>query len=120
MRINREILSITDKRNGIIRISLYADISGIVSMIDKSKEILAIPFSIGDTVYFIRSAFSYAKEPIPEIVRKIEIVDREGILFRTNNNRIFTDKDVNKFVFSSKESAQEAINQLAWLQEENK
>lgn len=117
MRINRDKLSITDKKNGIIRISPYEDISEIVSLIDNSRKLIAVPFDIGDTVYFIKSAFSYAKEPMPEVIRKIEISDRENLVFRTNNNRVFTDKDVNKTVFTSQDLAEEAINSLAWLSE---
>ena len=68
------------------------------------------PCWIGDTLYFIKSHFSYLAEPIKEDVRKVEIYPNE-IIFRTQNRGFGIDK-IGKTVFLTKESAEKSLKEM--------
>ncbi|WP_124098345.1 hypothetical protein [Ruminococcus sp. Marseille-P6503] len=74
----------------------------------KDKSFIAeLPCKVGDTVYFIKAAFSYFQDPKPEKVRKIELYDDE-IMIRTQS-RTFKGTAIGDIVFLNKESAEEAL-----------
>ncbi len=75
---------------------------------DESR-IIELPCKVGNTVYFIKSAFSVLKEPKAEQVRKIEIYDIDTI-FRTQN-RVFNIAVVGETVFLTKEAAEHALKE---------
>lgn len=68
-----------------------------------------LPCRVGETVYYIKSAFSYLEAPKAEIVRKIELLD-EQIVFRTAN-RCFNIENIGKTVFLSREGAEKALKE---------
>lgn len=71
--------------------------------------LISIPVRIGAYVYFIKSAFSYLKEPKQEMVRKIEIYCGETIM-RTEN-RSFGVEKIGKTVFLTREAAEKALEE---------
>lgn len=73
--------------------------------------LISIPVRIGAYVYFIKSAFSYLKEPKQEMVRKIEIYCGETIM-RTEN-RSFGVEKIGKTVFLTPEEAEKALSNPA-------
>lgn len=75
---------------------------------DKSR-FIKLPCRVGETVYYIKSAFSYLEAPKAEIVRKIELMD-EQIVFRTVN-RCFNIENIGKTVFLSREEAEKALKE---------
>lgn len=70
---------------------------------------MELPCRVGETVYYIKSAFSYLEAPKAEIVRKIELLD-EQIVFRTVN-RCFNIENIGKTVFLSREEAEKALKE---------
>lgn len=72
--------------------------------------LLKLPCAVGDTVWFIKSNFSYMQNPKAERVRKIEIIDGE-IIFRTEN-RCFEMKYIGKTVFLTKSDAEQALKEM--------
>ena len=89
--------------------SLEEQLRGYKALEEQGK-LLKLPCAVGDTVWFIKSNFSYMKNPKAEKVRKIEIIDGE-IIFRTEN-RCFEMKRIGKTVFLTKESAEAALEEL--------
>lgn len=75
---------------------------------DKSQYI-KLPCKVGNTVYFIKSLFSFMSTPKAEKVRKIEIIEDE-MIFRTST-RTFNEKAINDTVFLTKESAEKALRE---------
>lgn len=75
---------------------------------DKSQYI-KLPCKVGDTVYFIKSIFSFMATPKPEKIRKIEIT-ADVMTIRTEN-RAFNPKAINDIVFLTKESAEKALRE---------
>lgn len=67
------------------------------------------PCKVGDTVYFIKSIFSFMATPKPEKIRKIEIT-ADVMTIRTEN-RAFNPKAINDIVFLTKESAEKALRE---------
>ena len=89
--------------------SLEEQLRGYKALEEQGK-LLKLPCAVGDTVWFIKSNFSYMKNPKAEKVRKIEIIDGE-IIFRTEN-RCFEMKRIGKTVFLTKEAAEAALEEL--------
>lgn len=89
--------------------------SGSVVDIDHAKEfethncLIELPCSVGDKVYFIKSSFSYCKEPIEKIVSSITIMDNR-ILFNCEERRADIN-DFDKTVFVNREEAEKAIKE---------
>lgn len=78
--------------------------------LEEQNRMIKLPCAVGDTVWFIKSNFSYMKNPKAEKVRKIEIIDGE-IIFRTEN-RCFEMKRIGKTVFLTREAAEAALKEL--------
>lgn len=73
-------------------------------------KLLKLPCAVGDTVWFIKSNFSFMSEPKEEKIRKIEIIHGE-IIFRTEN-RCFNMRCIGKTVFLTKEEAEAALKKM--------
>lgn len=84
---------------------------GEYETLEEQNKLLKLPCAVGDTVWFIKSNFSYMKNPKAEKVRKIEIIDGE-IIFRTEN-RCFEMKRIGKTVFLTREEAEAALKELS-------
>ena len=79
------------------------------SFFKNKSHFMELPCRVGETVYYIKSAFSYLEAPKAEIVRKIELMD-EQIVFRTVN-RCFNIENIGKTVFLSREEAEKALKE---------
>lgn len=75
---------------------------------DKSR-IVELPCKVGDTVYFIKSAFTYLKEPKAEIVKTIITAEYDTI-YKTQN-RAFNIAVIGETVFLTKEEAEQALRE---------
>lgn len=75
---------------------------------DKSK-IIELPCKVGDTVYFIKSAFTYLKEPKAEIVKTIITAEYDTI-YKTQN-RAFNIAVIGETVFLTREEAEQALRE---------
>lgn len=84
---------------------------GRLEDLEEQGKLLKLPCEVGDTVWFIKSNFSYMQNPKVEKVRKIEII-KGMIIFRTEN-RCFEMKYIGKIVFLTKEAAENALKELA-------
>lgn len=84
-------------------------INAILDLIDDMPDATAIelPCRVGDTVYFVKAAFTFYAEPNPAKIRKIEICD-DNTLFRACD-RTFSIDDINKTVFLTHEAAAQAL-----------
>ena len=78
--------------------------------LEKQGKLLKLPCAVGDTVWFIKSCFSFMSKPKAEKVRKIEIIPGE-IIFITENRR-FDIGSVGKTVFLTHEEAETALEEL--------
>lgn len=75
---------------------------------DKSQYI-KLPCKVGDTVYFIKSAFSFLPAPKSEKICRIIIYEDET-MFKTEN-KSFSEKSINDIVFLTKEAAEKALRE---------
>lgn len=71
--------------------------------------VTVLPCKVGDTVYFIKSLFSFMPAPKAEKIRKVEIIEGE-MIFRTET-RTFNEKAINDTVFFEKESTEKALRE---------
>lgn len=71
--------------------------------------VIVLPCKVGDTVYFIKSMFSFMAMSKSEKVRKVEITE-DGMTFRTEN-KAFNPKAINKTVFLTLEAAEKALKE---------
>lgn len=78
--------------------------------LEEQGKLLKLPCAVGDTVWFIKSNFSYMQKPKSERVRKIEIIDGE-IIFRTEN-RCFEMKYIGKTVFLTRPEAEQKLKEM--------
>lgn len=78
--------------------------------LEEQGKLLKLPCAVGDTVWFIKSNFSYMQNPKAERVRKIKII-KEEIIFRTENRR-FEMKYIGKIVFLTKSAAEQALKEM--------
>ncbi len=76
---------------------------------NERSKLIELPCKVGDTVYFIKAAFSYLPTPKAEKIRKIELYDID-VLFRTKN-RSFAVEKIGKTVFLTKEEAERALEE---------
>lgn len=83
---------------------------------DKSK-FIELPCKVGDTVWFIKFAFSYAKRPIPAMICGMKTFSNNGaftfmsLTVENNINRNFTNYDIGRTVFLTKEEAEQALKE---------
>lgn len=75
---------------------------------DKSR-FIELPCNVGDTVYFVKSAFRILSEPKAEKIVKIEIYEHE-IIYRTET-RVFDILKINISVFLTREEAEQALKE---------
>ena len=74
---------------------------------DKTQ-FIELPCKVGDTMYCIKGAFGYLREPRSEKIEKIEIgIDK---IFWTEK-RGFTDKAIGKTVFLTREAAEKSLKE---------
>ena len=84
---------------------------------DKDK-VIELPCKVGDTVWFIKSCFTYAKSPMSGMVCMFKSFSKVGtitygvIMDGSNINRSFTTYDIGKTVFLSREEAEKALKEL--------
>lgn len=79
--------------------------------LEEQGRLLELPCTVGDTVWFIKSSFSFMSEPKEEKIRKIEIIPEE-IIFRTTN-RCFNMGHIRKTVFLAREEAEAALKEMS-------
>ena len=79
--------------------------SGCISRKEKGS-LIELPCNVGDSVYFIKSYFSYCKEPIEEKVDRIIITNI--VTFKTEN-RTFCLNDIGTKVFLTQAEAEQAL-----------
>lgn len=90
--------------------------NGSVVDVDHAKEfethncLIELPCSVGEKVYFIKSAFSYCKEPIEKEVSAVHI-RKNRILFDCEERRADIN-DFGKTVFVNREEAEKAIKEI--------
>ena len=83
---------------------------------DKSK-FIELPCEVGDMVWFIKFAFSYAKRPIPAMICGMKTFSNNGaftfmaLTVENNINRNFTNYDIGRTVFLTKEEAEQALKE---------
>lgn len=70
---------------------------------------IELPCNIGDTVYFIKAAFSWLPVPKAEKIQKIELYDID-IIFRTES-RVFNDKAIGDTVFLTLNEAEKVLRE---------
>lgn len=80
--------------------------------LEEQGKLLKLPCAVWDTVWFIKSNFSFMNEPKEEKIRKIEIISGE-IIFRTEN-RCFNMAHVGKTVFLTREEAEAALKKYQY------
>ena len=68
--------------------------------------LIELPCNVGESVYFIKSYFSYCKEPIEEKVDRIIITNL--VTFKTEN-RTFCLNDIGTKAFLTKSEAEQAL-----------
>lgn len=84
---------------------------------DKSK-FIELPCKVGDKVWFIKFAFSYAKRPISTMVCGIKTFSNKGtftfmaLTDENNISRSFINQDIGKTVFLTKEEAEKALEKI--------
>ena len=88
--------------------------SKLIKLIDEGK-LIYLPCKVGDTVYFIKLCFNYAKAPIKATVTMVKTFSSNGaILFRAiteNGERTFIDGNIGKTVFLTFEEAEKALKE---------
>ena len=106
--IHNEICKKLTSPSEFIKLNAIADDCNMYG--DRSLHI-ELPCKVGDTVYFIKSAFSFLPAPKAERVRKIEIVEYDTI-FKTEN-RAFNESAIaiGKTVFLTREEAEKALEE---------
>ena len=83
---------------------------------DKSK-FIELPCKVGDKVWLIKFAFSYAKRPISAMVCGIKTYSNTGtftfmaLTDENNISRSFINQDIGKTVFLTKEEAEKALEE---------
>lgn len=71
------------------------------------------PCKVGQEVYFIKNFFNFVKEPIKEKVCGIKTYsDDMEFTFVTNMQRCFTENDIGKTVFLTKEEAEGKLKEM--------
>lgn len=84
---------------------------------EEDGKIVELPCKVGDTVYFIKSAFSMAAFPIEAKHVSIRGIDCDGeVMYAaiTSYNKIerrFTSNDIGKTVFLTREAAEQALKE---------
>lgn len=89
--------------------SVNCDRANHCSMFKNKVQYIKLPCKVGDTVYFIKSLFSFMSTPKAEKVHRIGITEGE-MIFRTET-RAFCEKAINDTVFLTKESAEKALRE---------
>lgn len=98
------------KDGSIIYIGSVADKLAEYEYLEEQNRLIKLPCAVGDTVWFIKSCFSFMSKAKAEKVRKIEIIPGE-IIFITENRR-FDIGSVGKTVFLTREEAEAALKEL--------
>ena len=78
--------------------------------------LIELPCNVGESVYFIKSYFSYCKEPIEEKVDRIIITNL--VTFKTEN-RTFCLNDIGTKVFLTQSEAEQALAEMESKHERN-
>lgn len=84
----------------------YLDENICSDFINKNTAV-ELPCKVGDTVYFIKAAFTFLPEPCAGMVRSITLTEKE-MLLRTPDRTFGIDK-IGKTVFLTLEEAEEAL-----------
>lgn len=77
--------------------------------------VIVLPCRVGDTVWFIKSLFGYAKQPMCGKVYAIKTYTSENIftfcvtMDNSRATRTFTSADIGKTAFLTKEEAEKAL-----------
>lgn len=84
-----------------------------------AKKVIELPCKVGDTVYFIKSCFFYAKSSMQGTVCMIRTFSESNtftfgvIMESSSQERSFTNFDIGKTVFLTPEAAQKALEEGA-------
>lgn len=83
-------------------------------MEDQGK-LIVLPCNHGDLVYFIKSKFSYAKNPIMGRVFEVKVINDRSIAYTAvtpSIDRRFLSNDIGKTVFLTEQEAYEALEAM--------
>ncbi len=84
---------------------------------EREGRCVVLPCRVGDTVYFIKSCFSYAKSPMRGTVCMIKTFSERNtftfgvIMEGSNQERSFTAFDIGKTAFLTREAAEQALKE---------
>lgn len=91
----------------------------IVCHLFKNKfKLIELPVEIGDKVWFIKSHFQYAKEPMLGVVNMIKTFSSNtdftfgALMAKSLAQRKFTEKEIGKTVFLTQAAAAQALKEL--------
>lgn len=91
---------------------------------EEQGRLIELPCKVGDTVYFIKFAFSVAKSPITAEILSIKIIDGEMIYTAiTQENSIvrkFKSDAIGKTVFFTKSEAEAKLKEMSSSENPNK
>lgn len=93
--------------------------SRIIELVNAEKEgrMVALPCNVGDKVWFIKFAFSYAKQPIPAMVCGLKTFSNAGtftfmaLTDENNISRSFINQDIGKTVFLTRKEAEAKLKE---------
>ena len=92
--------------------------------LEEQGRLIELPCKVGDTVYFIKFAFSVAKSPITAEILSIKIIDGEMIYTAiTQDNSIvrkFKSDAIGKTVFFTKSEAEAKLKEMSSSENPNK
>ena len=92
--------------------------------LEEQGRLIELPCKVGDTVYFIKFAFSVAKSPITAEIVSIKIIDGEMIYTAiTQENSIvrkFKSDAIGKTVFFTKSEAEAKLKEMSSSENPNK
>lgn len=96
-------------KNAYIKLAHYEDL-------EEQGRLIELPCKVGDTVYFIKFAFSVAKSPITAEILSIKIIDGEMIYTAiTQENSIvrkFKSDAIEKTIFFTKSEAEAKLKEM--------
>lgn len=113
-----ELLKRADQKASDKLIMDYDDATDDIANFLMDNGVIVLPCNYGDTVWFIKSAFSIMAKPIEAVVTSIRGISRDGTVrymsktLYNNIERGFTSENIGKTVFLTREEAERALNNL--------
>lgn len=113
-----ELLKRADQKASDKLIMDYDDATDDIANFLMDNGVIVLPCNYGDTVWFIKSAFSIMAKPIEAVVTSIRGISRDGTIhymsktLYNNIERGFTSEKIGEIVFLTREEAERALNNL--------